>query len=85
MTSNGKTPTEIGRFLVVDPEICHGKLTFKGTRIPVATVLTYLAMGDSIADVLKNWPRLQRPAIEEAIRFAARLVQKSYPTQKKAA
>ncbi len=80
-----KSYTEIGRYLVVDPEICHGKLTFKGTRIPVATVLTYLAMGDSIADVLQNWPRLQRPAIEDAIRFAARLVQKSYPMQKKAA
>ncbi|NUO81127.1 DUF433 domain-containing protein [candidate division KSB1 bacterium] len=85
MKTDEKTHVEIGRYLVVDPEICHGKLTFKGTRIPVATVLTYLAMGDSMSDVLRNWPRLQKPAVEEAIRFAARLVQKSYPTRKKAA
>ena len=36
---------EIGEYLVVDPEVCHGQLTFKGTRIPVETVLTFLSMG----------------------------------------
>jgi len=39
---------EIGNYLVVDPEICHGKLIFKGTHVPVSTVLTFLAIGDSI-------------------------------------
>lgn len=85
MKTDEKTYEEIGQYLIVDPEICHGKLTFKGTRIPVETVLTYLAMGDSIEDVLKNWPRLHRHAIEEAIRFTVRLVRKSYPARKKAA
>ncbi|NUM75782.1 DUF433 domain-containing protein [candidate division KSB1 bacterium] len=85
MKIDEKTHKEIGKYLMADPEICHGKLTFRGTRIPVETVLTYLALGDSIEDVLKNWPRLHRPAVEEAIRFAARLVNKNYPARRKAA
>lgn len=29
----------LGRYLVSDPDICHGKPTFAGTRIMVAQVL----------------------------------------------
>ena len=73
---------EIGNYLITDPEICHGKLIFKGTRVPVATVLTFLAMGDSIQDILRNWPQLKREYIEEAINFASNLITESYPGQK---
>lgn len=55
-------------------------MTFKGTRVPVSTVLTFLSMGDSINDILRNWPELSRQAVEEAIRWAADLVQEKYPT-----
>jgi len=61
----------IGKHLVVDPKVCHGKLTFTGTRVPVNTVLTFLNLGDSIDDILRNWPELSREAVEEAIRRAA--------------
>jgi hypothetical protein len=30
---------ELGQYIVADPEICHGQLTFKGTRILVSDVL----------------------------------------------
>jgi uncharacterized protein (DUF433 family) len=61
---------EIGQYLVVDPEICHGQPTFKGTRVPVQTVLTFLSMGYTIDALLADWPELRREAIEEAIRLA---------------
>lgn len=70
---------EVGKFLIVDPGVCHGKLTFKGTRVPVSTVLTFLSTGDSIEDILRNWPELSREAVEEAIRWAADLVQEMKP------
>ncbi len=73
---------EIGSYLVTDPEICHGKLIFKGTRVPVSTVLTFLAMGDSIQDILRNWPQLKREYVEEAINFASDLITESYPSQR---
>ena len=37
--------TEFGQYIVADPEICHGQLTFKGTRIMVKSVLEMLAKG----------------------------------------
>ncbi len=57
---------EIGNHLVIDPEICHGQMTFKGTRLPVDTVLTFLAKGYSVDQLLRSWPELTRPAVEEA-------------------
>lgn len=63
---------KIGRFIVSDPEICHGKLTFSGTRILVRTVLAYLASGKSINWILAEWPQLPREAVEEAMRLAAK-------------
>src|SRR3977135_1530951 len=63
---------EIGEHLVVDQRVCHGKLTFKGTRLPVQTVLTLLTKnGRSIQYVQKSWPHLKKEAIDEAVRLAA--------------
>ena len=36
---------ELGQYIVADPEICHGQLTFKGTHITVKSVLYYIAHG----------------------------------------
>jgi uncharacterized protein (DUF433 family) len=36
---------EFGQYIVADPEICGGQLTFKGTRIFVKDVLAMLAKG----------------------------------------
>lgn len=36
---------ELGEYIVADPEICHGQVTFKGTRIMVKSVLAMLAKG----------------------------------------
>jgi uncharacterized protein (DUF433 family) len=69
---------EVGRHLVVDPEVCHGQMTFKGTRVPVDTVLTFLAKGYSVDQMLRSWPELTRPAVEEAIRLASESLQTCY-------
>lgn len=36
---------ELGQYIVSDPEICGGELTFKGTRMFVKDVLDMLAKG----------------------------------------
>lgn len=71
-------PYDVGQFLTVDPGVCHGKLTFKGTRVPVETVLYFISQGRTIDKILLGWPYLQREAIAEAIQLAsAALAQKS--------
>ncbi|MBC8233312.1 DUF433 domain-containing protein [bacterium] len=61
---------EVGNYLVIDPEVYHGELIFKGTRIPVKTVMTFLQLGDSIDDILAGYPNLTKEAVEEVIQMA---------------
>ncbi|MDZ7361783.1 MAG: DUF433 domain-containing protein [candidate division KSB1 bacterium] len=43
----------LGRYIVADPNICHGKPTFRGTRIMVWQVLDQLANGMSWDTIVK--------------------------------
>ena len=81
---NMRKPKEIGEYLVVDPRVCHGKMTFKGTRVPVETVLTFLAKGDTFEEILESWPYLKQEAIAEAVRLAAASLIKRHAPRKKA-
>ena len=69
--SGSRQPTLVGNHLVVDPRVCHGELTFRGTRVPVTTVLSSLAKGCSLAYLRKSWPEVSSDAIEEAVSLAA--------------
>jgi uncharacterized protein (DUF433 family) len=61
----------IGRFIVVDPRVCHGQPTFRGTRILVADVLDQVATGMAWEAIIENWRgALRREAIAESVRLA---------------
>jgi uncharacterized protein (DUF433 family) len=45
------TVFDVGEHLTIDPEIMHGRMTFKGTEVPVSTVLAYLATDEVLASV----------------------------------
>lgn len=63
----------VGRYIVADPLICHGKLTFKGTRIMVDGVLELLAEGMGWDEIIHEChDSISKPAIAEAIRLAGR-------------
>lgn len=72
---------EIGEHLVIDPEIMHGRLTFKGTRVPVDMVLECIEDGLSIDDVGKHWSQITREAAKEAIRLASEALQLRYAAE----
>jgi uncharacterized protein (DUF433 family) len=62
---------ELGRFVVADPLICHGKPTYKGTRIMVWQILESLADGESVDHLVHAWGgRVSKAAILETIRLA---------------
>ena len=59
-------------FIVADPKICHGKPTFRGTRIMVQDVLEMVAEGRDWDDIIDDCDgRITRDAITEAIRAAS--------------
>lgn len=41
-----------------DPQILHGKPCIKGTRIPVALILGYLAANRTTVEILEEYPDL---------------------------
>jgi uncharacterized protein (DUF433 family) len=54
-----------------DPLIMAGVPCIKGTRIPAATVVAYVAEGQSPAEVVRDFPQLAVADVLEALAFAA--------------
>jgi uncharacterized protein (DUF433 family) len=57
----------------VDPNICHGKVCIKGTRIMVSVILDNLAAGESLDSILRSYPTLTPEDIQAALWYAAEL------------
>jgi len=73
-----KTQAKIlGRFIVADPEICHGKLTFRGTRIFVSDVLEMVAEGMAWETIIERChSRIMKDAIAEAVKLSSEALYK---------
>ncbi len=57
------------KYIERNPNILGGKPVFKGTRIPVYLILDFLSAGETIDNILENYPQLSKEAILEAIRY----------------
>lgn len=62
----------------VDPTVCHGKACVRGTRIPVAVVLANLADGNTVEQIIAEYPSLTEQTIRAAIAYAADLAQERH-------
>jgi uncharacterized protein (DUF433 family) len=60
-------------YIVVDPEICHGRACIRGTRVMVSVILDNIAAGISTDEIIKSYPSLKPEAIQAAIAYAADL------------
>jgi uncharacterized protein (DUF433 family) len=61
----------ISRYIVTAPRICHGKPTFRGTRIMVAQVLARVASGMAWEVIVEEWRgSVPKEAIAEAVHLA---------------
>ena len=68
----------INTYIVADPEICHGKPTFKGTRVMVWQVLEMLASGESEKNIIEAFPHLSQKHIKAALEYASSLMKEGY-------
>jgi len=59
----------------INPRICHGQACIKGTRIPVHQIIHMLANGDSIEDLLKEYPSITREDILSCLDYAGSLAE----------
>lgn len=48
------------KYISVNKQVMGGTPVFRGTRVPVQTLLDYLEAGDSLSDFLKGFPSVTR-------------------------
>ncbi|MCK6479475.1 MAG: DUF433 domain-containing protein [Planctomycetes bacterium] len=65
--------------IVRDPGICGGDPVFRGTRVPLRTVLASLAEGAGESEILAQFPTLKAEDVRAAIAFAAASAQEDLP------
>ena len=65
--------------IVRDPQICGGEPVFRGTRVTLRTVLASLAAGDSVEEILADFPVLTPEHVRAAIAFAAASAEEDLP------
>lgn len=52
----------IGSLITIDPEILGGTPVFRGTRVPVRTLVNYLEGGYTLEEFLECFPTVTRKA-----------------------
>lgn len=65
--------------IIRDKAICGGEPIFRGTRVTLRTVLASLAGGDSIEEILADFPSLKGEDVQAAIAFAAASAEEDLP------
>jgi uncharacterized protein (DUF433 family) len=65
--------------IVRDKATCGGEPVFKGTRVTLRTVLASLAGGDSVEEILADFPSLTAEDVQAAIAFAAASAEEDLP------
>ncbi len=65
-----------------DPAVMMGKPVVAGTRITVELILEKLSVGETIDQILEEYPRLTREGVLAALSFAAQALRADvvYPT-----
>ena len=69
-------PIEINNYIIVNPEVCHGKPCFKDTRIMVYQILELLEGGVGVEAIIgaEYYPQLTKEHIEAALHYAGELM-----------
>lgn len=60
--------------VTINPDVCNGRPVVRGTRIAVQTILEFLAAGDSIEEVLEEYPSLVREDVQACLDYASRVM-----------
>ena len=63
--------------IATNPQICHGRVCIRGTRIMVSVILDNLASGLCQEEILRSYPSLTRQDIDAAIGYAAELAREN--------
>jgi len=64
--------------ITINPEIAHGKPTIRNKRYTVEGMLEYLAGGDTIEDLLQEFPDLEKEDFLACLQYAVLNMKQKY-------
>ncbi len=69
----------LGKFVVAAPGVCGGRPTFKYSRLEVSVILSRIASGDTVEQLVRAYSssNLSPEAVKEAIQLADRALVQS--------
>lgn len=67
--------------ITFDPRIMGGRACIRGMRIPVSVIVGQIAHGAPVAEILKEYPDLEKEDVQQAIEYAAWLAQEEVHTR----
>ena len=59
----------IAERITIDPDMCNGKLTIRGTRLTVSTILGFLSAGETREELLYHYPTLENEDIDACLKY----------------
>jgi len=59
----------------INPNVCHGQACIKGTRIAVYLIVQMLANGDTIDELLEDYPSITKEDILACLAYAGALAE----------
>ncbi|MGB2728553.1 MAG: DUF433 domain-containing protein [Halobacteriota archaeon] len=65
---------ELRTRIIVNPRIMVGKPIIKGTRIPVDAIITRIAEGMSIKEILDDYPNLTSDDVKAALEYTVDII-----------
>jgi len=75
----------IANRITLSPDLCNGKPTIRGLRITVKTILEFISAGESVKEILYQYPDLEEADIEACLKFATELLDRNYVIKEVAA
>ena len=64
--------------ITINEDVCNGKPTIRGKRIAVQTILEYLGAGETVEEILHQYPSLEKEDIAACLQFASSLMDRNY-------
>jgi uncharacterized protein (DUF433 family) len=61
--------------ITFDPNTMGGRACIRGMRITVSQVVNLIANGMTIAEVIQDYPYLEKEDVRQALRYAAQLAE----------
>jgi len=70
---------EYQNVIIRDPKMCGGEPVIRGTRVTLRTVLSSLAEGATVDEILSDFPTLSESLVRAIIAFAAASAEEDLP------